>query len=80
MLSGPLQNLAMWALQQNDFANAETWFFRSYEVNQKTYGENSQGTADSLRGLAHDLWGKPEKVSSLSRAPGFACRKTIWTR
>src|SRR6266853_2990930 len=53
MLSSPLQNLGMWALQQNDFANAETWFNRSYELNLKTYVENSQGTADRLRGLAH---------------------------
>jgi hypothetical protein len=52
MLSGPLQNLAMTALTQKDFATAESLFCHTLELNQKVYGENSTGTADALRGLA----------------------------
>jgi tetratricopeptide (TPR) repeat protein len=53
LLSTPLQNLAMTAYGQKDFATAETIFNRMVELNVKGYGENSVGTANALRGLAH---------------------------
>jgi tetratricopeptide (TPR) repeat protein len=53
MTTTPLQNLAMLALSQKDFAAAEGFFRRGLEVNQKAFGENSQAAADALRGLAH---------------------------
>jgi len=43
----------MTAYGQKDFTTAETIFNRMVELNVKGYGENSVGTANALRGLAH---------------------------
>ena len=53
MLTGALQNLAMTALAQKDFAGAAALFSHAIEVNQKAYGETSVAAAESLRGLAY---------------------------
>jgi len=52
MQAMPLQNLAVLALGQKDFASAETNFSRAVDLNLKAYGENSNETATSLNGLA----------------------------
>src|SRR5690242_10725163 len=48
-----LENLAMTALAQTNFAASETYFDRAVDLNQKTYGENSTAVAGDLRALAH---------------------------
>src|SRR5262249_8850951 len=50
---GPaLQNNAMLAIMQKDFAGAESLANRMVALNVKAYGEQSAGTADSLSMLA----------------------------
>jgi hypothetical protein len=73
MITTALQNLAM--LAQKD-SNAETYFTRSYDLNQKAFGENSQGEtiygqADNRLAIpwtslcaVYDPWGKAEKSAS----------------
>ncbi len=53
MIAGALQNLAMLALAQKDFAGSQAFFSRALGLNQKHYGENSIAVSESLRGLAH---------------------------
>jgi tetratricopeptide (TPR) repeat protein len=53
-MSAPaVQNLAMLALAQKDFARSAVLFSQALDLNQKTYGENSTAVAETLRGLAH---------------------------
>ena len=48
-----LENLAMTALAQTNFAASEAYFDRAVDLNQKAYGENSTAVAGDLRALAH---------------------------